>query len=321
MTRQATAPEVTFGVLGPVGAGNDRGPVPLKGARQRAVLARLLIARGRVVPVDRLVGDLWQEPAPGAVAAIRTFVSDLRRALEPDRPPRQPARLLVTAPPGYALRAAPDAVDAWRFESLVGESATLLAAGRAAEALAGLDDALGLWRGPAYAEYAEQTWARAEINRLDEVRMLAVERRAETLLALGRAAEAAFDLRATADGHPLREDTWQLLATALYRSGRQGRRWPPCAGHGRPWPRNSASTRAPDSGSCRPTSSPTPRTSTRRSPGPPPRFPYRRAMQGRHRPRGSGRWAYPMESPRRTNRARSSAGTRNWAGWSRRPTR
>ncbi|MGW4461885.1 BTAD domain-containing putative transcriptional regulator [Micromonospora sp. NPDC004704] len=222
MTRQATAPEVTFGVLGPVGAGNDRGPVPLKGARQRAVLARLLIARGRVVPVDRLVGDLWQEPAPGAVAAIRTFVSDLRRALEPDRPPRQPARLLVTAPPGYALRAAPDAVDAWRFESLVGESATLLAAGRAAEALAGLDDALGLWRGPAYAEYAEQTWARAEINRLDEVRMLAVERRAEALLALGRAAEAAFDLRATADGHPLREDTWQLLATALYRSGRQG---------------------------------------------------------------------------------------------------
>jgi DNA-binding SARP family transcriptional activator len=222
MTRQATAPGVAFGVLGPVTAGNDRGPVPLKGPRQRAVLARLLIARGRVVPVDRLVGDLWEEPPDGAVAAIRTFVSDLRRALEPDRPPRQPARLLVTAPPGYALRAAPDAVDAWRFETALGESGQLLATGSAAQALAALEGALDLWRGPAYPEYAGEVWARAEIDRLDELRMLAVERRAEALLALGRAAEAVFDLRAHAGGHPLREGAWQLLATALYRSGRQG---------------------------------------------------------------------------------------------------
>ncbi|HEY2669011.1 MAG TPA: BTAD domain-containing putative transcriptional regulator [Rugosimonospora sp.] len=222
MTRQATAPVVAFGVLGPVTAGNDRGPVPLKGPRQRAVLARLLIARSRVVPVDRLAGDLWEEPPDGAVAAIRTFVSDLRRALEPDRPPRQPARLLVTEPPGYALRAAPDSVDAWRFEAAVGESGHLLATGSAARALAGLEGALDLWRGPAYPEYAGEVWARAEIDRLDELRMLAVERRAEALLALGRAAEAVFDLRAHAGDHPLREGAWQLLATALYRSGRQG---------------------------------------------------------------------------------------------------
>jgi DNA-binding SARP family transcriptional activator len=213
---------VAFGVLGPVRASTALGPVPLKGPRHRAVLARLLIARGRVVPVDLLVDDLWEQPPPGAVPAIRTFVSDLRRALEPGRPPRQPARLLVTAPPGYALTAAPDAVDAWRFEAAVLASGDLLGAGDAARALAELDAALALWRGPAYAEYAGQHWARAETDRLDELRMLAVERRAEALLALGRAADAASDLQAHATAQPLREDAWQLLATALYRAGRQG---------------------------------------------------------------------------------------------------
>ncbi|MDG4832565.1 BTAD domain-containing putative transcriptional regulator [Solwaraspora sp. WMMD1047] len=220
MTRQA--PRVTFGVLGPVLAATDDGPLPVRGARQRAVLARLLIARGRVVPVDRLAGALWAEPADGAVAAIRTFVSDLRRTLEPDRPPRQPAKLLVTTPPGYALRAEPDAVDAWRFEALLTGSADLLAAGDADRALARLDVALGCWRGPAYAEYADQAWARAEIDRLDDLRALAVQRRAEALLRLDRTAEAVSDLRAHADAHPLREDAWRLLASALYRAGRQG---------------------------------------------------------------------------------------------------
>ncbi|MFI7604989.1 BTAD domain-containing putative transcriptional regulator [Micromonospora sp. NPDC049366] len=219
MTGQAG---VTFGVLGPVEVRADDVPVPLRGARPRAVLARLLIARGRVVPVDRLVDDLWEEPPEGGVAAIRTFVADLRRALEPDRPPRRPARLLVTAPPGYALHLAPDAVDAWRFEAAVRESGELIAAGSAGSALAALDTALALWRGPAYAEYADQPWARAEIDRLDELRMLAVERRAEALLASGRAAEAATELRAYTADQPLREDGWHLLALALYRAGRQG---------------------------------------------------------------------------------------------------
>ncbi|GAA4443742.1 hypothetical protein GCM10023170_020480 [Phytohabitans houttuyneae] len=215
---------MTFTVLGPLAAahrGDPDRPLPLKGGRQRAVLARLLIARGRVVPVDRLAGDLWTEPPDGAVGAIRTFVADLRRALEPDRPPRQPARLLVTAPPGYALRAAAEDVDAGRFEAWVAESGTLLAAGDGAGALARAGEALGLWRGPAYAEFAAEPWARAEIDRLDELRALAVERRAEAMLALGRAAEAASDLGAHAAAHPLREEAWRLLAIALYRAGRQ----------------------------------------------------------------------------------------------------
>ncbi|MEH1164228.1 BTAD domain-containing putative transcriptional regulator [Micromonospora sp. CPCC 205539] len=223
MTRQPTAATaVTFGVLGPVTAATDRGPVPLKGPRQRSVLARLLIARGRVVPVDRLVDDLWEAPPEGALGAIRTFVADLRRALEPDRSPRQPPRLLITEAPGYVLRAAPEAVDAERFEAAVGEAGRLLAAGRPAPALVDLDSALGLWRGPAYADCAGEVWAVAEINRLDELRMLAVERRAEALLALGRPDEAAADLPAHLASHPLREDAWRLLAIARYRSGRQG---------------------------------------------------------------------------------------------------
>lgn len=213
---------VRFGVLGPLVAEDERGPVDLKGPRHRAVLARLLIARGRVVPVDRLVDDLWEDPPDGAVGAIQTFVSALRRAVEPDREPRAPARLLVTAPPGYAVRAERDAVDAWRFEDAVTDCRDLLAGHRAGAALARADEALGLWRGPAYAEFAEHPWARGEISRLEELRLLAVERRAAALLDLGRAAETVADLEAHVESHPLREDGWRLLALALYRAGRQG---------------------------------------------------------------------------------------------------
>ncbi|MBN6041278.1 BTAD domain-containing putative transcriptional regulator [Amycolatopsis sp. 195334CR] len=216
-------PVVAFRVLGPLAAENAAGPVGLKGPRHQAVLARLLVARGRVVPVTWLIDDLWNgNPPDGALGAVQTFVGALRKALEPDRPPRTPSRLLVTASPGYALRAEPDAVDAWRFEAAVAESARLLTGGQAERARLLLDDALALWRGPAYAEFAEQDWARAEADRLTELRLLAVERRAEAATASGQAAESVPDLRAHVAAHPLREDGWRLLALALYRSGRQG---------------------------------------------------------------------------------------------------
>ncbi|KOX19009.1 SARP family transcriptional regulator [Saccharothrix sp. NRRL B-16348] len=215
---------VRFRVLGPLEAVGERGPVDLKGPRHRAVLARLLVARGRVVPVTRLIDDLWADDAPdGALGAVQTFVGALRKALEPDRPPRTPPRLLVTVPPGYALRAEEvDEVDAWRFEEAVGEAFRLVADGRPEDAKALLDDVLALWRGPAYAEFADQPWAHGEAARLDEVRLLAVERRAEAALALGAAAESVPDLRAHVAAHPLREDGRRLLALALYRTGRQG---------------------------------------------------------------------------------------------------
>lgn len=211
--------EVFFGVLGPVTAEGPGGPIALKGPRHRAVLARLIVARRHVVPVARLVADLWADDPPpaGAVGAVQTFVGALRRALEPDRPPRTPARLLVTDGPGYALRAAPDGVDAWRFETAVGEAATLAPE----RALRRLDEALGMWRGPAYADFAREEWVRGERARLAELRLQSVERRAEAQLATGRAAEAVPDLDAHLTDHPWREDAWRLLALALYRTGRQ----------------------------------------------------------------------------------------------------
>ncbi|MEU3254525.1 AfsR/SARP family transcriptional regulator [Streptomyces sp. NPDC006997] len=208
---------VAFGVLGPVTAERRGVAVALKGPRHRAVLARLLVARRRVVPVGLLVDDLWEEPTAGAVGAVRTFVGDLRRALEPDRPPRAPARLLVTEGPGYALRAAPDTVDARRFETAVGEAAALPPE-RAAERLGA---ALALWRGPAYADFADADFTRAERARLTELRLTAVERLAAARLGAGRAAEAVPDLEAHLTEHPWREEARRLLALALYRTGRQ----------------------------------------------------------------------------------------------------
>ncbi|WP_330276454.1 AAA family ATPase [Lentzea sp. NBC_00516] len=195
---------VTFGVLGPLTAGSAR----LGGPKQRAVLARLLVARRRVVPVRTLVADLWEDPPDGALGTVQTFVGALRKALEPDRPPRTPSSLLVTEGAGYALLA--DDVDAWRFEEMLGGDLSVL------------DGALALWRGPAYAEFADEHWARAEIDRLEELRLVAIERRCEAALALGRSAGVVADLRAHLADHPWREKAWSLLALALYREGRQG---------------------------------------------------------------------------------------------------
>ncbi|MEU7620061.1 BTAD domain-containing putative transcriptional regulator [Micromonospora rifamycinica] len=210
--------QVGFGVLGPVVAWDAAGAsIDLRGPRHRAVLARLLVAQGRVVPVARLVDDLWEDPPAGAVSAVRTFVAALRRALEPQRAPREPARLLVTEGPGYALRAAPEAVDAWRFEDAVAAASAAVPH----EILARLDPALRWWRGPAYAGF-DEPWAGVERSRLEQLRLHAVERRAEALLAVGRAVDVVPDLDAHVAENPWREEAWRLLALALNRTGRQG---------------------------------------------------------------------------------------------------
>ncbi|MFF2364288.1 BTAD domain-containing putative transcriptional regulator [Streptomyces sp. NPDC058122] len=211
---------VEFGLLGPVAAWDaDGSALPLGAPRHREVLGRLLIARGRVVPVGRLVADLWEdEPPAGAVGAVRTFVAALRRALEPGRPPRQPSRLLVTDGPGYVLRAGREAVDAWRFE----DSAARAVGAPPHAAVALWDEALARWRGPVLADFPAAAWAAAEQVRLEALRLDAVERRADALLATGAARDAVADLRAHVAAHPGREDGWVLLATALERAGRRG---------------------------------------------------------------------------------------------------
>ena len=204
----------TVGVLGPVTAWAGGEPVLLGGPRHRELLARLVVARGRVVGVDLLVDALWNAPPDGAVAAVRTFVAALRRALEPGRPPRTPPRVLVTEGRGYALRAATDA-DA--FTAAVDRAAAL----PPAQALAVLTDALGSWRGPAYADVGDRPWALPERTRLGELHGTAVERTAAARLGLGRPTDAVPDLDAHVTAHPWREEGWRLLALALYRSGRR----------------------------------------------------------------------------------------------------
>jgi DNA-binding SARP family transcriptional activator/nucleoside-triphosphatase THEP1 len=207
-------------VLGPFEVIVDGVAAQVGGPRQRSVLARLIAARGTVVSADRLIEDLYAEEAPPrALAALQAYISHLRRALEPGRSARAPAGALVTSPPGYALRLATDAVDAWSFEDQAHQAAGLA---DAATAHARLTSALASWRGTAFQEFAGLPWADLESSRLEELRLMVTERLADTALRLGRPAEVIPELSRLTAEHPLREESWRLLALALYRSGRQG---------------------------------------------------------------------------------------------------
>ncbi|WP_329426383.1 AAA family ATPase [Streptosporangium sp. NBC_01495] len=207
-------------VLGPLQAEINGRTVDLGTSRQRAVVARLVAAGGHVVSTDRFIDDLWRgQPPPKALAALQVYVSNLRRVLEPERLPRTPATVLVSAVPGYRLRLDPERVDAWLFPRLVDTAGVALAEGDGVRALEVVDRALAFWQGPAYAEFADDEWAEPEAARLDELRLVAVEHRAGALLALGRNAEVELERHVRA--HPLRENAVRLLALAYYRAGRQ----------------------------------------------------------------------------------------------------
>lgn len=214
-------------MLGPVGVALDGAAVDLGTPKQRALVAALALSQGRAVSVDAIVDLLWGDAPPAAVGAtLQGYVSQLRRVLEPDRPRRAPATVLVTVAPGYALRTAADALDATRFERAVEEAHRRLAAGdlTAAEldaTAASLDEALGLWRGTPYAELGDADAAVAERARLEELRLVAQEDRAAVGLALGQHATVVAELEALTAAHPLRERLWGLRALALVRTGRQ----------------------------------------------------------------------------------------------------
>ncbi|GAA3575179.1 hypothetical protein GCM10022419_065370 [Nonomuraea rosea] len=210
---------VLIRVLGAFTAEVNGESVHLGGPRQRGVLALLVAARGQVVPVDRMIEDLWRgEPPARALMSLQAYVSNLRRLLEPGRPPRTPARLLMSAAPGYALRLPPESVDAWRFEDLLDQARTDIDPRVAQARLAG---ALGLWQGPAFAEVADEPWAAAETARLNELRLVATELHVTAGLRIGDPAAVVPEAERLTRDEPLREEGWRLHALALWSSGRQ----------------------------------------------------------------------------------------------------
>jgi DNA-binding SARP family transcriptional activator len=203
-----------FRILGPLEVLAGGSEVSLGGPKPRALLAVLLLHPNEVVPADRLIDELWGEDSPErASAALRVNVSRLRKALPQD--------VLATRSPGYVVRVEPDELDLHMFERLVEEGRSLLARGKVADASERLRDALSLWRGPALAEFAYESFAQAAIARLEEIRLAAVELRIDADLALGRHPELVGELEGLVAEYPLREDLRRYLMTALYRSGRQ----------------------------------------------------------------------------------------------------
>jgi predicted ATPase/DNA-binding SARP family transcriptional activator len=187
-----------FGVLGPLLLRGPGGDIRIGSRQQRRLLTALLTTPGTVVSTDRLIDILWPgTPPASAVPTLHAYVSRLRSLL--------PDGVLLTRPPGYLLHVPPGDLDARRFEQLLAD--------------AKLDQALALWRGPAYAEFADDDFARPEAARLEELRLTAIEQRFETRLTHGD--NTVGELEAYASEHPLRERPRQLLMTALYRAGRQ----------------------------------------------------------------------------------------------------
>ena len=205
---------VEFRILGPLeGTEDDR--LLLLGARQqRALLALLLVHRGEVVSVDRLVDGLWGDrPPTTAVKSLQVYVSQLRKVLGDG--------VLETRGRGYVLHVAPDQLDAARFEHLLDRGRGDLAAGDPGGAADVLRDALALWRGPPLADFSAEPFAQPEIARLEELRVAALETRVAADLAVGRHADVVPELEGLVVEHPLRERLRAQLMLALYRSGRQ----------------------------------------------------------------------------------------------------
>jgi DNA-binding SARP family transcriptional activator len=199
-----------FRILGPLEVADDGEPLQLSGQKQRALLALLLLDANRVVSTDRIVDALWGEQPPRTAAtSLQNFVSQLRKLLGAD--------VVVTKPPGYQLRIAPEQLDLERFTRLVEESRAEPPAERAAK----LRRALALWRGRPLADLGFEAFAQQEIGRLEELRLAALEDRVDAELESGHHSDLIGELEAFADEHPLRERLRSQLMLALYRSGRQ----------------------------------------------------------------------------------------------------
>lgn len=208
--RSHSVARVEFRILGPLEVADGDRLISVGSGRQRKLLAVLLVRANEVVSTDRLIHDLWGDSPPeSAPKALQGYVSQLRRLLGRE--------LLVTEPPGYALRVPAERVDAAQFERIVAEARSAKPAARTER----LRSALTLWRGAALAEFADEDFARAEAGRLEELRLAAAEARIDADLELWRHAEVVGELEALVAQNPLRERPRAMLMVALYRSGRQ----------------------------------------------------------------------------------------------------
>jgi predicted ATPase/DNA-binding SARP family transcriptional activator len=213
MRGDATALDI--GVLGELTVTRGGRAVAITGPGRRALLGLLAANAGRIISVERIAEGLWGETPPtSAIKVVQTHVSQLRRALEPDRDGDW--QVLVTHPSGYRFAPGPDAVDAARFEAAV-QAASELPVG---ESVGPLRDALSLWRGPPYAGI-DRPFVTTEAARLEQLRLSSLIRCLAGELARGRHREVESELRALAAEHPLDEAVAELLMLALYRSGQQ----------------------------------------------------------------------------------------------------
>ncbi|MEU6586966.1 BTAD domain-containing putative transcriptional regulator [Nocardia sp. NPDC046763] len=209
-----------FGILGPIEARRaDGGPFPIGGPQVRALLAVLALDAGRVVGRERLIDDLYGAEPPGDVGhALQSQVSRLRRALRNAVGDRE---FVESAGAGYRLAVDPEAVDALRFARLAEQGRKALRDRDSGAAMTLLDEALGLWRGPALADVRDAPFAESRAARLDEARLAAEEDRAEAALAVGESQAVVATLSELVAAHPLRERARALLMRAMYAAGRQ----------------------------------------------------------------------------------------------------
>lgn len=206
-----------FRILGPLEVRDGEDNVPLGPAKERALLAVLLLQGSAVVSRERLISELWGEaPPPTAAKALNVHVSQLRKRLA-----QGSDGSIVTRPPGYALVVDAERVDSARFERLFAEAHECFAAGDAASAGRLLRDALSLWRGPALDGIELESSARSEVGRLETLRLAAQMDRIDCDLALGLHEQVIGELTGLVGEHPLKERLHGQLILALYRAGRQ----------------------------------------------------------------------------------------------------
>lgn len=210
----------SFHVLGPVEARAAGRSVPLGGGRQLTLFAFLVLHANRAVSSDALIEAVWGPQREGAVKRLQMAITRLRRSLEPLETDRQ--SLLRTVSGGYVLSIAPGELDAETFADRVRQGRHALEMDEPVRAAELLREALDLWRGPPLSEVAFEDFARTEIRRLEELRLVALEARLDADLQLGRHANLVAELEALLADQPTRERFAGQLMLALYRSARQG---------------------------------------------------------------------------------------------------